>query len=417
MLQRQVQMRHQAGFRGDGEHQVVVGLDRVDRTDPEARQVRHQTQDAHHQIAQTRRAGQVAAPAGQVHTGQHHLVVAAIHQPPDLIHDDARRDGARIPTAKRDDAEGAAMVAAVLHLNIGAGARAEAVDQVPGGFGDGHDVVDLHRLGLPYEIGGDPGPCPGLHLFGVADHQVDLAHVAEGPGLRLRGAAGDDEPRVRVRAAELADLLACFPNGLSGHGAGVDDDGILDTGGGGQFPHRLGLVGVQAAAQRVKDGGAAVHLEAPEEFGGQHAGKDMGSWARSSRPRFRASPPRSRRRRASGALRARSVRVARRPRPRRRRTSPRPASRPCPVPRRACADGRGRSGSRTARWYVRGRGDAPRFPRRASRGPQPRHPRRRRCNAGCPWRSRPDRPGRAGAACRRPRPAGYRPSRSSDGPC
>ena len=33
------------------------------------------------------------------------------------------------------------------------------------------------------------------------------------------------------------------------------------------------------------------------------------------------------------------------------------------------------------------------FPRRASRGPQPRHPRRRRCNAGCPWRSRTGSPG------------------------
>jgi hypothetical protein len=52
MLQRQVQMRHQARLGRDGEHQVVVGLDRVDGADPKARQVRHQPQDAHHQIAE-----------------------------------------------------------------------------------------------------------------------------------------------------------------------------------------------------------------------------------------------------------------------------------------------------------------------------------------------------------------------------
>jgi hypothetical protein len=45
------------------------------------------------------------------------------------------------------------------------------------------------------------------HLLGVADDEVDLRHVAEGLGLRLRGAAGDDELGVRVRAAELADFL------------------------------------------------------------------------------------------------------------------------------------------------------------------------------------------------------------------
>ena len=53
MLQRQVQMRHQARFGGDGLHQVLVHLDRIDGTDPQARQVGHQFQDPHHQIAQS----------------------------------------------------------------------------------------------------------------------------------------------------------------------------------------------------------------------------------------------------------------------------------------------------------------------------------------------------------------------------
>jgi hypothetical protein len=64
---------------------------------------------------------------------------------------------------------------------------------VAGGLGHGHDVVDLHLLGLADEVGGEAGPCLGAHLLGVADDEVDLFHVAEGLGLRLCGAAGDDE--------------------------------------------------------------------------------------------------------------------------------------------------------------------------------------------------------------------------------
>jgi hypothetical protein len=263
MLQRQVQMRHQARLRRDGEHQVVVGLDGIDGADPQARQVRDQSQDAHHQVAEPRRARQVAAPAGQVHAGQHDLVVAAIHQAFDLVHHDACGDGAGVAPAEGDDAEGAAVIAAVLHLHIGARTGAEPVDQVARGLGHGHDVVDLHLLRLADEVGGEGGPCLGPHLLGIADDEVDLRHVAEGPGLCLRRTAGDDECRVRVRAAELADFLPRLAHGLSGHGAGVDDHGVLDPGGVGQFPHRLGLVGVEAAAERVEDGGAAVHVTAP----------------------------------------------------------------------------------------------------------------------------------------------------------
>ena len=64
--------------------------------------------------------------------GQNHLVIAAIHQPLDLIHHHARRDRAGIAPAIGDDAEGAAVIAAILHLHIGPGPGAEPVDQVTG---------------------------------------------------------------------------------------------------------------------------------------------------------------------------------------------------------------------------------------------------------------------------------------------
>ena len=84
------------------------------------------------------------------------------------------------------------MVAAVLHLDEGAGARAEAVDQRVRGLAHRHDVVDGHARAV-----GETQAAENLrvHLLGVADDAIDLRHGGEAPGLDLRGAAGDDEAR------------------------------------------------------------------------------------------------------------------------------------------------------------------------------------------------------------------------------
>jgi hypothetical protein len=61
-LQAEVEMRHQPGLRTDGVDQRGVGLDGIDRTDAQARQVGDQPQDALHQVAQRRAARQIGAP-------------------------------------------------------------------------------------------------------------------------------------------------------------------------------------------------------------------------------------------------------------------------------------------------------------------------------------------------------------------
>ena len=89
-----------------------------------------------------------------------------------------------------------------------------------------------------------------MHLLGVADDAIDLRHVGEAAGLDLRGAAGDDEARMRPLALEPTDGLAGLAHRLGGDGAGVDDDGVLEPGGGGMAPHDLRLESVEPAAQR-----------------------------------------------------------------------------------------------------------------------------------------------------------------------
>ena len=59
-LQRQMQMRHQARLVGERVEQVAIGLDRIDRRQPQPRQSRHMLEDLLHQRAELRRARQVA---------------------------------------------------------------------------------------------------------------------------------------------------------------------------------------------------------------------------------------------------------------------------------------------------------------------------------------------------------------------
>ena len=139
----------------------------------------------------------------------------------DLRHDLARRHRARRPAAERNDAERAAVIAAVLHLHVGARARSEAVDEMSGRLAHAHDVVDLHALGAG---GRKPGERLRPHLLGVADDVIDFAQRCKALGLDLRGAAGDDDARRRVLAAQPADGLRRLAHGLGGDGASVDDD-------------------------------------------------------------------------------------------------------------------------------------------------------------------------------------------------
>ena len=125
------------------------------------------------------------------------------------------------------------MVAAVLHLHQGAGAPLEAVDQMRRRLAHAHDVVDDDLLRRRYaEIGRalKRAACigPGLraHLLGVAEHAVDLRHGGEAFGLDLRGAAGDDDSRIRPLAPGSADRLPRLAHRFGGHRAGIDHDRV-----------------------------------------------------------------------------------------------------------------------------------------------------------------------------------------------
>src|SRR6056297_994393 len=206
-------------------------------------------QNGAHQSAETRLTRQILAVAGDVDPGQHRLAGAVLDEHADLLDDDAHRDRARIAAAIGNDAEGAAMVAAVLDLHEGARAPLHPVDQMRGGLAHGHDVVDDDLFALTDTEGLQLLPGPGLHLLVIAHDLRHFRHGGEGPGLDLGGAAGDDDARVGAFAGDAADALAGLARGFRRDRAGIDDDGVLEAGLAGLTLHRLGLVGVEPAAE------------------------------------------------------------------------------------------------------------------------------------------------------------------------
>ncbi len=191
-------------------------------------------------------AGQVRAIGGDVDAGQHDLAIAALGERAHLIDDDAGRNRSRIAAAIGNDTEGAAVVAAVLDLDIGAGARSEARDQMMRGLANRHDVVHRDTLGRAI---GKSGECRRTHLLVIADDVVDLVHRGERVRIGLRGAAGYDDARVGVFPAGLAHGLARLTYGLGGYRAAIDDDGVFQPCRPRMLRHRLAFVGVETAAE------------------------------------------------------------------------------------------------------------------------------------------------------------------------
>ena len=117
-------VRHQPRFGGDDVEQRGIGLDAVERGQPQARQVRHVTQDRAHkfaksQIAKSRVAEglviEIASPRGQIDTRKYDVAMSRFDQRTRGGHRIRQRQRARHAAPERDDAEGAAVVAAVLH--------------------------------------------------------------------------------------------------------------------------------------------------------------------------------------------------------------------------------------------------------------------------------------------------------------
>ena len=255
VLEREMQMRHEPRLVGERIEQVLIGLDRIDRRDAQAFELRNVLQDLPHQRPEPRAARQVRPIARDVDTGQHHLAVAVLGELAYLRDHVAHRDRARVPAAIGNDAKGAAVIAAVLNLDECPRVPFDAVDQVQGGLPHRHDVVDADLL---FRVDTErraierrtlTGPECGIELAIIADDERDFTHAGEGLRLGLRRAARDDDLRIGALALEAADRLARLAHGLRRHRAGVHHHGVCDAGAGGCVADHFRLVGVEPASE------------------------------------------------------------------------------------------------------------------------------------------------------------------------
>src|SRR3984893_18235368 len=173
----------------------------------------------------------------------------------DLIDHGAHRYRARIAAAVRDDAEGAAVIAAVLHLHEHPRqAFLKSFQQMRRHLAHRHDVGNRDLFaGFDAESRIERGAriAPGLapHLVVIADDAIDFFHASKHFRLSLRRAAGDDDPRRRPLALQPADRLPRLRHGFVGDRAAVDDDGIGEPGVVSLTRDHFGFKGVEAAAE------------------------------------------------------------------------------------------------------------------------------------------------------------------------
>src|SRR5215472_13982553 len=301
-LQREMQMRHQPRVAGERIEEVADGLDRVDRRESQPRELRHVFQNLLHQCAELGRAREIPAIAGEIDAGENDLAIAARAEPAHLRDRLAHGYRARIAAAIGNDAKGAAVVAAILHLHEGARAALEAVDEMRGRLPHCHDVINRDLF-----LGGDAEGCsrqniamlsPGLRadLLLVTQHQCDFRHVGEGFGFGLRRAARDHDGRVGMLALELADGLARLPHRLRRHRASIDDDGTGEPGPLRLAADHLRLISVEPAAEG--DDVDAHWVALMSNSAGSNlpsysyaTGPVISTWSSRARHSIRSSPP------------------------------------------------------------------------------------------------------------------------------
>src|ERR1700687_3536263 len=212
--------------------------------------------EARRQCSQARPGREIPAVVADVHPGERDLAVARFDQRFDLL-DEHSGLLAPAPAARGGhDAEGAPMLAAVLDLDEGARASADAADGRHGHLADIGDRRDVHRRPLlPDERAEQLRQAVFLR---VAEDKVDAGHARERVRVGLGQASGDDDERLRVGARNAPDRLAVGEIGAAGDRARVDDvdlgrfaflhrpvPSLLD-----ERPHLLGLDLVEPAAER-----------------------------------------------------------------------------------------------------------------------------------------------------------------------
>src|ERR671937_692715 len=194
----------------------------------------------------------------QIDARERDLRVPTLDDPCDLIDDARGLDTATGAPRARHDAEGAAVLTAVLHFHERARAPGYSRRQIDVGNARRREIADFDARRSARGLQQVIEQRRQARLVSVADDEVHAGLARDLGRARLRPAAGDDHTRVGIAAARAANRLAIGDLRARGHRAGVDDH---DVGGrteryrreAARLERRLQLLAVhlvEAAAQR-----------------------------------------------------------------------------------------------------------------------------------------------------------------------
>src|SRR5579862_2270761 len=239
-------MRHQTFFVGDCAHQFGVYFNRIQGGKPQPAYLGNEPQQLSHKRTKARPAREIQAVSCQINARKNDFGIPTLCETACFLHDGAHRYASRIPPPKRNDAECAAVIAAVLNLQKSAGATLKTVYELGSGFPDRKDIVDPYAFRCADAeicVAGEP------EFLVVSQHKVDFRHIGEALGLGLRCATGDDDFGIGICASVFAHRLFRLSHGLARHRTGVDDDCVAKAGLRSACPNNLRFIGIETATE------------------------------------------------------------------------------------------------------------------------------------------------------------------------
>ena len=207
-------------------------------------------EDRFDQCAKFRRAGQIRTPARHIDAGENNLGII-VSESADLFDHRTHRHGTRIAAPIRDDAKGAAMIAAILYLDESARAPFEMLGKLRRCFTHGHNIGDTDALGIMVRIT-QGSPCRRARLFLIADDAVDFRHGRKHVRINLRSATRHYDARLRMFALQATNGLAGLSHRLARNGACIDDGKLTMACRFSRLFHRFGFRDVESAAKGQK---------------------------------------------------------------------------------------------------------------------------------------------------------------------
>ena len=218
---------------------------------------------------------EIASPGAEIDAAENDFFVAGAREAADFVEDGFGREAAASSADEGDNAEGAAVVAAILNFQGGAGVipfaaedwrdedvlLLEDIADENGSGGEG-ERLERNKIWTGWGARGwRRNEIGDLRFVGIADDEGDSREGGNFVWSALRVAAGYDDAGVGIGGVEFADGVTGLGVGGSGYRASVENDDVGNVRRGGRGAAAVeklaldgGTIGLGGAASELLDG-------------------------------------------------------------------------------------------------------------------------------------------------------------------